>query len=34
VFQQGPIPSVQMFMQPPYSPLARRMVDFMIWLRS
>jgi coniferyl-aldehyde dehydrogenase len=34
VFQQGPIPAVQMFMQPPYSPLARRLVDFMIWLRS
>ena len=34
VFQQGPVSSVQMLMQPPYSGLARRMVDFMTRLRS
>ena len=34
VFQQGPISSVQMMMQPPYSGLAKRMLDFMIRMRS
>ncbi len=34
VFQQGPVSSVQMMMQPPYSGLARRMVDFMVRMRS
>ena len=34
VFQQGPVSSVQMMMQPPYSGLAKRMVDFMVWMRS
>ena len=34
VFQQGPVSSVQMMMQPPYSAMARRMVDFLIWTRS
>ena len=34
VFQQGPVSSVQMMMQPPYSRLARRMVDFMMRMRS
>jgi coniferyl-aldehyde dehydrogenase len=34
VFQQGPVSSVQMMMQPPYSGLARRMIDFMIRMRS
>ena len=34
VFQQGPVSSVQLLMQPPYSALAKRMVDFLIWMRS
>jgi coniferyl-aldehyde dehydrogenase len=34
VFQQGPVSSVQLLLQPPYSAIARRMVDFMIRLRS
>ena len=34
VFQQGPVSSVQAIMQPPYSAMARRMVDFLIWMRS
>jgi coniferyl-aldehyde dehydrogenase len=34
VFQQGPVSSVQLMMQPPYSGFARRMVDFMIRMRS
>ncbi len=34
VFQQGPVSSVQTLMQPPYSAMARRMVDFLIWMRS
>jgi coniferyl-aldehyde dehydrogenase len=34
VFQQGPVSSVQMMMQPPYSAMARRMVNFLIWMRS
>ena len=34
VFLQGPLPSVQLLMQPPYSATARRVVDFLIWMRS
>ena len=34
VFQQGPVSSVQMLMQPPHSGLARRMLDFMMRMRS
>ena len=34
VFQQGPVSSVQMMMQPPYSAMARRMIDFLIRTRS
>ncbi len=34
VFQQGPLSPVQMFFQPPYSRLSRRLMDFMIKLKS
>jgi coniferyl-aldehyde dehydrogenase len=34
VFHQGPVSSVETLMQPPYSAMARRMVEFLIWLRS
>jgi len=34
VFKQGPISSVEMLMQPPYSALARRIVNLLIWMRS
>jgi coniferyl-aldehyde dehydrogenase len=34
VFQQGRISAVQMLFQPPYSGIARRVVDFMIRMKS
>ena len=34
VFQQGPISAVQLFMQPPYEGLPRRVLDFMMRLKS
>jgi coniferyl-aldehyde dehydrogenase len=34
VFQQGRISSVQMLFQPPYSGVARRVVNFMIRMKS
>jgi coniferyl-aldehyde dehydrogenase len=34
VFEQGPISSVQMLMQPPYSRMTRRMIDTLMWLRG
>ncbi len=34
VFQQGSFSSVEMLLQPPYSGFARRMVDFLIWMRG
>jgi coniferyl-aldehyde dehydrogenase len=34
VFQQGPVSTAQLLMQPPYSALARRIIDFLIWMRS
>ncbi|RBP09272.1 coniferyl-aldehyde dehydrogenase [Roseiarcus fermentans] len=34
VFQQGPVSSVQLMMQPPHGGLGRRMVDFMTRLRG
>jgi len=34
VFQQGPISSVQMMFQPPYGALSRRVLDFLIKLKS
>ena len=34
VFQQGPVSSVQMMVQPPYSAMAGRMIDFFMRLRS
>jgi coniferyl-aldehyde dehydrogenase len=34
VSQQGPLSTVQMFFQPPYSRLSRRLMDFMIKLKS
>jgi coniferyl-aldehyde dehydrogenase len=34
VFQQGPLSPVQLFFQPPYSKLSKRLMDFMIKMRS
>jgi len=34
VFHQGPVSSVELLLQPPYSGFARRMIDFMIRMRS
>lgn len=34
VFQQGRISSVQTMLQPPYGRLSRRIVDFMIRMKS
>ena len=34
VFRQGPVSSVETVMQPPYSATAKRMVEFLIWLRG
>ena len=34
VFRQGPMSSVQTLMQPPYSRLSRRMIEFMLWLKG
>ena len=34
VFQQGPMSTVQTMMQPPYTAMAKRMVDFLIWMRG
>ncbi|HXZ17134.1 MAG TPA: coniferyl aldehyde dehydrogenase [Roseiarcus sp.] len=34
VFRQGPFSVVESLMQPPYSATARRMVEFLIWLRG
>jgi coniferyl-aldehyde dehydrogenase len=34
VFRQGPVSSVQMLMQPPYTAFARRIVDLMIRMKS
>ena len=34
VFQQGRISAVQMMFQPPYGRLARRVLDFLIRLKS
>ncbi len=34
VFQEGPISLVQLFLQPPYSRWSKRLVDFMIKMRS
>ncbi len=34
VFEQGPLSLVQLFLQPPYSRWSRRLIDFMIKMRS
>jgi coniferyl-aldehyde dehydrogenase len=34
VFEQGPLSLVQLFLQPPYSRWSRRLIDFMIQMRS
>ena len=33
VFQEGAVSAVQLFLQPPYGRLARRIVDLMIWMK-
>jgi len=33
VFQEGRMSAVQLFLQPPYGRLARRIVDLMIWMK-
>jgi coniferyl-aldehyde dehydrogenase len=34
VFRQGPFSAVETMMQPPYSATAKRLVDFLIWMRG
>jgi len=34
VFQEGKMSAVQLFFQPPYSALARRIVNLMMWMKS